>query len=141
MIKTKFGFFQAQIDSMFRHAVELCQMSFCKAPERFSAVKMLLTPGKFIVAMISPEMLIKANINIGQSVIATLPLRMNHGILYPEHIMHQSKIHRFLQALQRRFKLAVPGNPLPHFKVNGINRSNRDIGQMSVLVTVRSSAR
>lgn len=67
MIKTKFGFFQVQIESMRRYIVELCQMSFCKAPEGFDVIDMPLTTGKFVITMMHSKVLIKANID--QSVI------------------------------------------------------------------------
>jgi hypothetical protein len=34
LIKTKFGFFQVQIESMFGHTIELSQTSFSETPER-----------------------------------------------------------------------------------------------------------
>src|SRR5690349_15782645 len=78
MIKTKFSFFQVQIKGMFRHAVELCQAAFGKTPERFNTVDMPLTTSKFVITMMYPEVFIKTDID--QSLIATPPIRMNHGI-------------------------------------------------------------
>ena len=78
MIKTKFGFFQVQIKGVFGHTIELCKRRQAIAPERFDAVNMPLTTGKFIVTMMHPEVFIKANVN--QSVIAAPSIRMNHGI-------------------------------------------------------------
>ena len=76
-IKTKFGFFQMQIKGMFRYAIELCQASFGKAPERLDTVNMSLTTDKFIVSMMHPEVLVKTNID--QPVVAAPSIRMNHG--------------------------------------------------------------
>ena len=68
MIKTKFSFFQVQIKGALRHVIEFCQTALGKTSERFDTVNMPLTTGKFIVTMMYPEVLIKANID--QSVIA-----------------------------------------------------------------------
>ena len=43
MIKTKFGFFQVQIGSMFGHTIELSQTSFSETPERLDTINMPLT--------------------------------------------------------------------------------------------------
>ncbi|SDY64700.1 hypothetical protein SAMN05421755_10366 [Nitrosomonas sp. Nm33] len=55
MIKMKFGFFQVQIKSMLRHAIEFYQTSFCKMPEGFDVVNMPLTTSKLVVTMVNPE--------------------------------------------------------------------------------------
>ena len=78
MIKTKFGFFQVQVESMCRYAIELCQTSFCKAPEGFDAIDMPFTTGKFVIIMMHFEVLIKAKID--QSVITAPAIRVNHSI-------------------------------------------------------------
>ena len=70
MIKTKFGFFQVQVKSMRRHAIELSQTPFCKAPERFDTVNIPLSIGKFILSMMNPEVFVKSKIS--QSLL-TLP--------------------------------------------------------------------
>lgn len=80
MIKTKFSFFQMQIEGMFRNAIELCQAPFCKTPERFDIVDMLLATGKLIVAMINPEVFIKTNID--QPVIAAPSIRKRYLVLH-----------------------------------------------------------
>jgi len=63
MIKTKFGFFQVQIESMIRHAIEFCQTPLCKTPERLDTIDMPLTTGELIVTMVNPEGFIKADID------------------------------------------------------------------------------
>ena len=78
MIKTKFGFFQVQIEGMFGYTIELGQTSFGETPERLDTVNMPLTTGKLIVTMVNPEVLIKADID--QSVIATPSIGMDYGI-------------------------------------------------------------
>lgn len=78
MIKTKFGFFQVQIESMFGHTIELSQTSFSETPERLDTINMPLTTGKLIVTMVNPEVLIKADID--QSVIAAPSIGMDYGI-------------------------------------------------------------
>jgi len=80
MIKSKFCFFQMQIKSMFRDAIELRQTSFCKTPERFDTVDMPFATGKLVVTMMNPEVLIKTDID--QSVIAAPPVRMNFRAIW-----------------------------------------------------------
>ena len=60
---------------MFRNAIELCQTSFCKTPERFDSVNVPFATGKLVVAMMNPEVLIKTDID--QPVIAVPPIGMN----------------------------------------------------------------
>ena len=79
MIKMKFGFFQVQIEGMFRHAIEFNQTSFSETPERFNTVDMPFTTGKFIVTMVNPEVFIKDDID--QSVMATPSIGMDYKIL------------------------------------------------------------
>lgn len=38
MIKTKFGFSQVQIESMFGHTIEFSQTSFSETPERLDTI-------------------------------------------------------------------------------------------------------
>ena len=78
MIKTKFGFFQVQIEGMFGYTIELSQTSFSETPERLDTINMPLTTGKLIVTMVNPEVLIKADID--QSVIAAPSIGMDYGI-------------------------------------------------------------
>lgn len=66
------------IKGMLRYAVELCQATFGKTPERFNTINMPFATGKFITAMMNPEGFIMANID--QSVIAAPSIRMNHSI-------------------------------------------------------------
>jgi hypothetical protein len=44
MIKTKFGFFQVQIESMFGHTIELSQTSFSETPKRLDTINMRRSP-------------------------------------------------------------------------------------------------
>ena len=60
---------------MFRNAIELCQTSFCKTPERFDSVNVPFATGKLVVAMMNPEVFIKTDID--QPVIAVPPIGMN----------------------------------------------------------------
>ncbi|PXW80037.1 hypothetical protein C8R34_1523 [Nitrosomonas sp. Nm84] len=63
---------------MYRNAIELCQTSFCKNPERFDSVNMSFATGKLVDAMMNSEVFIKTDID--QSVIAVPPIGMNDSI-------------------------------------------------------------
>ena len=63
---------------MFRHTIELSQTSFSETPERLDTINMPFTTGKFIVTMVNPEVLIKADID--QSVIAAPSIGMDNSI-------------------------------------------------------------
>ena len=158
---------------MFRNAIELCQTSFCKTPERFDTVNVPFATGKLVVAMMNPEVFIKADID--QSVITAPSIRMNHSIWRHmstdnglqcclRAIWHNLRINLslafqdtkddrfticsassftsntlcakirfidFYRTLQRRFKLTALGNSLSYFKINSIDGSDGNIGQLS----------
>ena len=172
MIKTKFGFFQVQVESMFGHTIELSQTSFSETPERLDTINMPLATGKLIVTMVNPEVLIKADID--QSVITTPSIGMDYGIrrYMPTDnglqccfrtIWNNLRINLSLalkhtkdncfaisattsftsntlcpkvgfidlyRTLQRRFKFTILGNSLSYFKINGIDGSDRNAGQL-----------
>ncbi len=78
MIKTVFTFFQVQIKSFWRHAVELMQSSFGIRPETFYPVDVNVANGKNIKRVINAQMFAVADIN--QSIVAAPTVRMNHRI-------------------------------------------------------------
>ena len=69
MIKPKLTLLQMQRKGMFGHTIELSQATLSKAPKGFNTVDMTITPNEFIVAMIDPKVLVKANVD--QTIIAT----------------------------------------------------------------------
>src|SRR6188768_4322549 len=113
MIKTKFGFFQVQVKSMRKHAIELSQMPFCKAPERFDTVNMPLTIGKFILSMVNPEVFVKTNIN--QSVIASPAIGMNDRIR--RYMTTDNGLQRHFRTIRNNFRINF-SLPLEHTKNN-----------------------
>lgn len=78
MIKTPFALFQVQIESFFRHAVELLQATFGIRPETFDAVDMRIAGDKLILRVIDAVMFIKADID--QTVVAAPAVRMNDRV-------------------------------------------------------------
>ena len=62
MVKSKFGFFQVQIERMLGNAVKLCHPPLGIARERFNAVDMPFSIGKLILTMMYPKVLIETNI-------------------------------------------------------------------------------
>ncbi len=67
-----------QIESSFRHTVELMQAAFSIRPKTFDAIDVIVADGKNIRRMIDPKMFAVADIN--QSVVAALAVRVNHRI-------------------------------------------------------------
>ncbi len=63
MAKSKFSFFQVQVKRVSDYAIELGQATLCIAPERLTAVDMPLSIRKLILAMVYPEVLVKANVD------------------------------------------------------------------------------
>lgn len=51
MIRTRLGFFQVQLGSVLRRAIEFSQTPLCKTPERLDIVDIPLTTGERIVNM------------------------------------------------------------------------------------------
>ena len=74
MIESIFTFFQMQIESLFRHAIELVQSSFGIRPETFYSINMIITDGKDIIRMNDSKMLGVTDIN--QSIITSPAIRM-----------------------------------------------------------------
>ncbi len=74
MIKTIFTFFQVQIESLCRHAIELLQPSFSIRPKAFYSVDMNIADGKHIFGMIDSKVLAVTDIN--QSIITTPAIRI-----------------------------------------------------------------
>ena len=69
MVKSKFSFFQMQVESSSGYSVELLQPAFSITPERFNDIDMVLTPSKLIGTVIHSKVLIKTYVY--QSIIAT----------------------------------------------------------------------
>ena len=67
MIKTIFTFFQVQIESFRRHAVELLQAAFGTRPETFYPVDVNVADGKNICRMINAQMFAVADYNEPQN--------------------------------------------------------------------------
>ena len=78
MIKAIFTFFQMQIKSFRRHAVELLQSPFGMRPETFYPVDVNIANGENIVRMINSQMFRIPDIN--QSIVAAPAVRMNDRI-------------------------------------------------------------
>ncbi len=78
MIKAIFTFFQVQIKSRSRHAVELLQATFGKRPETFNSVDVNIAGSENIFRVIDSQMLGISDIN--QTVVAAPAVRMNHRV-------------------------------------------------------------
>ncbi len=69
VIEPEFCFLEVQIERVFGHSIELHQASFGITPKALNAVDMDRATRKLIVAVIDPQVLVKANIN--QPIVAT----------------------------------------------------------------------
>ncbi len=63
MVEAELTLFQMQSKSVFGNTIEFGQSALGKTPERLNAVDMIGAFDEFIVAVIDPKMLIKANID------------------------------------------------------------------------------
>jgi len=68
-VEPELALFQMQVKGMFGNAVELRQPAFGKAPERLNAIDVMLSSDEFVVAVVDPEMLVKADVH--QPIVAT----------------------------------------------------------------------
>jgi len=75
MVEPEFAPFQMQFEGLFGDAIELRQAAFGKAPKRLNAIDMLLTSNKFVVAVIDPKVLVKADVY--QPIVATPTIGMD----------------------------------------------------------------
>ena len=69
MIEPEPGFFQMQVKGVLSHAVELHHPSLGIPPEALNAVDVNWASAKFIVAVVDPQVLVKADID--QAIVAT----------------------------------------------------------------------
>jgi len=75
MAEPEFALFQMQFEGLFGDAIELRPAAFGKAPKRLNAIDMLLTSNKFVVAVIDPKVLVKADVY--QPIVATPTIGMD----------------------------------------------------------------
>lgn len=66
-----------EMKGAFLHSVELRQPVFYIAPKALDSIDMVGAKGKFVVAMIDPQMLVEAQID--QPVVASPAVGMNYG--------------------------------------------------------------
>jgi len=55
MIKTEFCLFEMEVEGVSGHSTELCQASFCEAPEALDSVDVVALAGELVVPMLDPE--------------------------------------------------------------------------------------
>ena len=77
VIEAIFRFFQMEIKRMLGHPVELHQATLGVTPKALDAVDVNAAPGELVVAVVDPQMLVKADID--QPVIAAPAVRVNHA--------------------------------------------------------------
>jgi len=62
-VEPELALFQIQVKGMFGNAVELRQPAFGNAPERLNAIDVMLSSDEFVVAVVDPELLVKADVH------------------------------------------------------------------------------
>lgn len=77
MIKAKLSLLQVPVKSLLRDPVEFSQASLGVTPERFNSVDMVTSPGKFVLAMMDSEMLVKTQVD--QSMISSPAIGVNEA--------------------------------------------------------------
>ena len=78
MIKTELVFFEVQVESVLRDTIELSQSSFSETPKRLNAIDMIRTFNELIIAMIDPQVLVKADVY--QAIIAWPTIGIDHTV-------------------------------------------------------------
>ena len=58
MVEAKSRFLEMEVEGLFADAAELGQPSFGEAPEALDAVDVVELPGKLVLAMLDPEVLV-----------------------------------------------------------------------------------
>ena len=77
MIKAKLSLLQVPVKSLLRDPVEFSQASLGVTPERFNSVDMVTSPGKFVLAMMDSEMLVKTQVD--QSILSSPAIGVNEA--------------------------------------------------------------
>jgi len=62
MVEPEFALFQVPFEGLFGDAIERRQAAFSQAPKRLNAIHMRLASSQFVVAMIDPKVLVKADV-------------------------------------------------------------------------------
>ncbi len=76
MIKSEFTLLQVEIKGILEHTSEADKTRFGKGPGTLNAIDVRVSNGKFILAMLHPEMLLIPQIH--QTIIAAPAIRMNN---------------------------------------------------------------
>jgi hypothetical protein len=78
VIETVLSVFEMQVKGMPGYSIELNQPPLDIAPEALDAIDMDRAPGKFVVAVTDPKVLVKADID--QTVTAAPAIRVDHAV-------------------------------------------------------------
>jgi len=86
VVKAELSLFQVQFEGLGGYAVELGEPALGAAPERLDAVDVVLALGELVVAVVDPEVPVKADVN--QAIVTSPAVRMDDGAnvhLAPDH--------------------------------------------------------
>lgn len=78
MVEAKFGLLQVRGERLPGGSVELGQSAFGKTPEGFDSVDVIWTPGKFILTMVDPKMLVESQVD--QAIIPSPSVGVNETL-------------------------------------------------------------
>lgn len=77
MIETEFCLFEMEVEGVSGHTAELCQASFCEAPEALNAVDVVALAGALVVPMLDLEVLVETRVD--KTVVACPAVGVEHG--------------------------------------------------------------
>ena len=77
MIKPKFTLLQVEIKRILAHSTEANKTCFSKGPETLDTIDVRVSIGKFILAMLYPEMLLIPQVH--QTIISAPAIRMDNA--------------------------------------------------------------
>ena len=103
IIKSKFTFFQMQVEGAFMNPPESEQPRF-GPPEGLNLVDMDSASDKFILPMVAQDMLAIAHIH--QPVISPLPIRINHTV--QRYLAANNRLQHRVAAGRDEFGVALP---------------------------------
>ena len=76
MVEAELRLFEVEVEGVSGHTAELCQASFCQAPEALDSVDVVALAGELVVPMLDPEVLVEAQVD--QTVVACPAVGVEH---------------------------------------------------------------
>ena len=123
MIKSKLGFFQMQVKSIFIQSAEFAQPGFSVCPKALNPIYVRFPISKFINSMFDSIMLLISQIH--ETIIATRGIRMNNALDANLSSKYRLKYSAFTVRNNLGIDLTIPlGNPKNNRLASGAPTSN-----------------